>query len=284
MKHPANTAACRGRTGRTLLLLATVLLITPRIMAQCDDWSRITGRAMPALIAAPKDTGIQSRWGRTDHGDSVWDLILGSDISIWQTGPSNTFLNIGARFIVSSRFQFNSESFNLWGSDFCGGIVVGKKLSEKDVCEVFLYHESSHLGDETLDEGLRKRIDAGRNGIRVLGSRHFTDSLYAYGGLSYQAQCQPADIEGVAIHLGGVLSDLPPHGRGYLAVDSDWWDWRGWNPDFCIQAGCALDLPLHAAPQHASRVFLQVYSGRVQIWQYWDETETTVSVGLANNW
>jgi len=284
MKAAAQRNTRRHRVVNGLLILVAILAATVPSAAECADWFGGTGRAAPLLLAAPKETGLQSRWGYTDNDESIWDFDIGSDISVWQTGSSNDAITISARFMIHSRFQFNSASFNLWGSDFCGGLVAGRQWAEKYTGELFLYHESSHLGDETMDQGIRKRIDCSLNGIRVLGFRTWQRGLTTYAGMSLQGVAEPSDIRGVGIHLGAQMTDLPPGGRGFLAMNSEWWDWRDWNPDVCLQAGVTLGSQCNPATQRAARLFLQVYSGRVQMWQFWDETETSISIGMAHNW
>ena len=81
--------------------------------------------------------------------------------------------------------QYNSESFDLWGSDFCGGAAYGVR-GTRGAFDLFVYHESSHLGDEVLDRGEVKRRDVSVNGVRLLGYRSWRESIGAYGGVSAQ--------------------------------------------------------------------------------------------------
>ncbi|MEI6971951.1 MAG: DUF1207 domain-containing protein [bacterium] len=285
MKAPAKA---RRRPPRlpvaAALFLAAMLPLAPGLMAGPQVWYDDTRRVMPPLLAATKDTGVVSAWGTTDNGETVWDFDVGSDIPLWQTGTSNAFLDVGARFIVSSRFQFNSESFNLWGSDFCGGLVFGRKWASGFAVELFGYHESSHLGDEMLDLESRQRLDCNVNGVRVLCHGQWPGTLSTYGGFSYQGPSQPDAIAGFGVQLGVQATGLPPFKRGFVAVDAQSWDWRDWSPDVCARMGFTFGVGGNLESRHVSLFFVQAYSGRVDLWQYWDETETTFSAGLAHHW
>lgn len=268
--------------GRLLAAALVVLSVSPAA-AECT-WFSGADRAVSAPLAAPKEAGVRSVWGFTDSDEAVWDFSLGTDASICRMGSDDAFWDASARFGVFSRFQFNSASFNMWGVDLRGGLVVGRKWSDRYAGELFIYHESSHLGDEVMEEETRQRIDANLNGIRLMGRRNWECGASAYAGVSVQQLSTPEDIEGICLHLGGEATGLPPWKRGFAALDSQWWGWRDWSPDVCFQVGCTLGRLEGATPQPASRVYIQVYSGRVQVWQYWDETETSISLGIAHKW
>ena len=149
-------------------------------------------------------------------------------MNIWQCVSSNRVQTLGGRWGIYSRFQYNSESFDLWASDYRGGVVWGNAFGDS-AFETFLYHESSHLGDEIEARGERQRQDAQVNGLRLLASRHLCDKLRLYGGGTSLLQADPKTLESYGFQLGTELTHLPPDARGFIAVDTEWWAWRSWR-------------------------------------------------------
>ena len=246
-------------------------------------WFSGTGRALPIALSAPKEDGLRSIWTWTDTGDQTWDFNLGTDVSVWQQESEDCFQSIGPRFGVASRFQFNSGSFDLWAVDIRGGGVYGIHFGNTAL-EAFFYHESSHLGDEMLESGRRERIDSSINGLRLTASERWKPWLRTYGGLSVQPWAEPSELESAGIHAGLEFTRLLPWKRGYAAVDAEFWDWRGWNPDVTAQLGVFIGPKNRGKALEAARVFVEFRSGRVMLGQFYSETETYVALGIATSW
>jgi hypothetical protein len=222
-------------------------------------------------------------WGRNNHGDDVWDLNLGTSISVWQQTNACWFQSMGPRFGVATRFQFNSGSFDMWATDVRGGGVYGVRRDDL-AFEAYFYHESSHLGDEILARGERQRIDYNVNGLRLTGSWDGTDQLRLYGGVSGQPWAKPEKLRSYGFHAGAELTRLPPWERGYAACDAETWEWRSWHPDASLQAGLFIGPKGRGKALENSRLFLEFRAGRVRLGQFYNETEQYFGLGLATNW
>jgi hypothetical protein len=266
------------------LLAATVfLLLSPPGGAAETTWFGGTQRALPLNLAAPKEDGLLSLWAFTDHGEDVWDFNLGTDVSVWQQTGASWFQSAGPRFGVATRFQFNSPSFDMWATDVRGGGVYGIRF-ERTAYEVYFYHESSHLGDEILERGERERIDYNVNGVRLTASRNWGERLRTYGGVSVQPWATPAELQSFGFQAGVEVSRLPPWDRVYAALDTEWWEWRSWNPDVTAQVGIYIGPKGRGPALEAARLFVELRSGRVNLGQFYNETETYVAIGLGTSW
>lgn len=246
-------------------------------------WFGGTQRAFPISLAAPKDDGFYSSWAFTDDGHRTWDFNLGTDVTTWQRKSETTDQTIGARFGVASRFQYDSESFDLWAADFRGGGAWGLR-KDRMAYEVFVYHESSHLGDELIERGERERIDSNVNGIRVMVSRQWADWFRAYGGISGQPFSKPEEVESFGFQAGVEFTSLPPWKRGFAALDTEWWEWRDWEPDLTARIGLFIGPRDKGKWLSSARCYLELHHGRVMLGQFYNETENYLAGGLAVTW
>lgn len=246
-------------------------------------WFGGTDRAFPPSLADFKDHGIRSQWIVNNDSVWLWDLNLGTDFAIVERKTDTSRWIVGGRFGVATRFEFGSESFDLWAADVRGGGVAGWRSGDW-AAEMLLLHESSHLGDEILDRGDRQRIDASFNEVRLSASRSWGSMGRVYGGLSGVPWASPGRLRGFGFRLGGELRALPPNGRGYAALETSLWEWRGWSPDTVLQAGLWVGPRDQESFLSSARAYLQFATGAVRFGQFHDQTETTLGVGLALDW
>ncbi len=277
-----NTSAFSARRLAVLLpILAGTCL--PGAEPAETVWFGGTQRALPINLVGFKEDGLRSTWSHTDADAWVWDFDLGTDVSIWQRRSESSFQSLGARFGIASRFEFGSESFDLWAADFRGGGVYGLQRG-KMAYEAFLFHESSHLGDEILARGERTRQDVGVNGIRVTVSRQWTEVLRTYGGVTGVPWADPDELQSFGFHAGAELTRLPPCERGYVAAELDIWEWRDWSPDITGQVGLFLSGRRDRTWLSTARAYFEFRAGQVELGQFFNETETRFGFGLALSW
>jgi hypothetical protein len=268
---------------RAILTLFLGTMITGRGTAAETLWFAGTQRALPVNLVGFKEDGIRSTWSRTDPEAWVWDFDLGTDVSIWLRRSGTNFMSVGTRFGIASRFEFGSESFDLWAADFRGGGVWGLRQGAM-AYEAVVFHESSHLGDEIVARGDRERQDVGVNGIRLTASRQWSDWLRAYGGLTGIPWADPDELQTIGFHAGAEVSSLPPWERGYVAAELEVWEGRDWNPDFTMQMGLYLSSRREGTWLSRARTYFEFRTGRVELGQFFNETETRFGLGLALDW
>ena len=204
---------------------------------------------------------------------------------VWYRVEGELEQTLGGRFGIAGRFEFGSESFDLWATDIRGGAAWGLKRGPW-AGEVFLFHESSHLGDEIVERGDRPRLDVAVNGVRLTASRQFDEWFRVYGGVTGLPFATPEMLQSVGFHLGGQAEALPPGRRGYVALEVETWEWRAWDPDVTMQAG--IFLASRSAGEGSllsrARAYLEFRSGQVRYGQFHNETETSVGLGLGVQW
>lgn len=268
-------------SGYRLLLIALLLPCG----SQADHaWFSGTQRAFPVALADPMETGLRSQWALTENGDQLWDLTLGTDVTVWQQSTPAVFQTISGRFGVDTRFQFNSASFDLWGTDLRGGLAWGVSY-EPIAVDAYFFHESSHLGDEKLARNERQRRDISLNGLRLLASYQRPDQWWrVYGGLSIVPWATPDQRESLGFILGAEAIQLPPWERGFLAWHTEVWEWNAWDPAATLQIGLFLASKSEKRLLSRARVYLELYYGPVGIGQYAEETEKRLALGLGTSW
>jgi len=263
--------------------LAAVAVTLSGAPAAQTVWFGGTQRALPVSLVGFKEDGIRSTWSHTDDEAWVWDFDLGTDVSIWQRRSESTFQSAGPRFGIASRFEFGSESFDLWAADFRGGGAWG--LCKGPMAyEVVVFHESSHLGDEVIERGDRIRQDVGVNGIRLTISRKWNEQFRTYGGVTGVPWADPDELQSFGFHAGVELTSLPPWDRGYVAAELEGWEWRDWNPDVTTQIGLFLSPRRDGTWLSTARAYFEFRTGRVDLGQFFNETETRFGLGLALDW
>ena len=261
------------------------MILGPRHAVQGAEarWFTGTDRAFPPSLTDLKDNGIRSQWVVSHESDWLWDFNLGTDMAVWdREGEASRFI-LGGRFGVVTRFEFGSESFDLWAVDVRGGAVAGWRSGDWAAEALFL-HESSHLGDEILERGDRQRIDAGINEIRLSVSRAWGNRWRVFGSLSGIPWARPEELQSFGFRLGGEARSLPPHDRGYAAAEMSVWEWRDWSPDVVIQLGLRLGPRDRESFLSSARAYLHAATGAVHLGQFFDETETTFGIGMALDW
>jgi len=246
-------------------------------------WFGGTQRAMPVSLADFKDVGVRSQWTLTDEGEHTWDFGLGTDVSVCQVASPTVWQSLTGRFGVSSRFQFDSASFDLWAADFRGGGAWGLRHGPM-AYELSFLHESSHLGDEVQERSERPRFDYNVNTFRLSTSRSWNEHLRTYAGLDGQPWAVPDKLLSYGFLLGVEATALPPFRRGFVAVESQFWEWRSFEPDATAQIGLFIGSRDKGGARAAARAYLEFRSGRVRLGQFFSETERSIAIGLATHW
>ncbi len=249
----------RARRPVAIAVVALLLLATrPGCLHGAETrWFPGTDRILPVSLVNLKDDGIRSHWLLNNQETFLWDFSVGTDVAIWEHAGPRTHQILGGRFGVNTRFEFGSESFDLWAADIRGGAVWGMEWRGWRF-EALAFHESSHLGDEILERGDRERIDASVNGLRVTVSRDFGEHWRAYGGGTGVPWAEPEELRSFALHLGGELREVFPARRGYLAAECELWEWRSWTPDVVAQAGVFVGPREEDRWLSTARVYVQV--------------------------
>jgi Protein of unknown function (DUF1207) len=241
----------------------------------CSD----RGRAFAPLLADPREAQVRLGFLQDEDGDSFFELGMGGDLGLLRGRFSETeIFTATVRGLIIARFEVGSDSFDMQNADFIGGLALGYRC-QNNSAELLIYHQSSHLGDEVLDDGRRARIDYGRETLRLLGSHQF-DSLRIYGGPSLHIQAQPEELQGKVTLQFGAEYDLPPAwGPWYAALDLQCKEENDWVTNFAVQLGLKLGDPAIVVRQQ--RLFLEYFHGYSNMGQYFDERSSHLMIGLS---
>ncbi|NLF32510.1 MAG: DUF1207 domain-containing protein [Planctomycetes bacterium] len=293
----------RNRTWRTLRTGVLALLVTvAAATARGDDEFRLfpkverrgekvqlfpdDDRLLKPLLADPEEAQTRVSYGFPSHGEHVMDATFGGNVVIlrWEIEREH-ILDLSVRGRAGGRFEATTESFPLLAADFMGGAAFAWQY-EEDTVELLASIESSHLGDEApepLDqeeaaEAEAERFDYDRRAVRLLWS-HDTDEWRLYAGGSFLFDSDPEPInQSVVIHGGLEYYFVLGDQDFYAALDVQVFEYDDWNTNVTAQVGWFLGPVYHQA---RPRLFLEAFTGHSPFGQFWDESETFFSVGLA---
>jgi len=247
-------------------------------------WSFFSNRprALAPLLADQREAQIRAGWMYGRGGNKLLDLGFGGDLGIVRKDISETeAMTLTLRGLFTARFNTHDRSFPLLNTDYYGGFAFGHKF-DNDAWELYVFHQSAHLGDETLDFGHRERIDYGREAVRFLWSHHF-DDLRIYGGPTVNVSGSRHYIRGRAtLQAGAEYRFRPWEIPMYAAADVQAKQENEWRPNLTTQVGMELGDPEEPDPK--TRLFLELYTGYSNMGQYWNEYETSVMLGIGHNW
>jgi uncharacterized protein DUF1207 len=235
-------------------------------------------RAFRPLLADQREAQIRAGFATHRHGDVHADLALGGDLGLVRHdyGPDDA-MTFSIRTLFTARLNMSTESADLLNTDYQGGFALGRRLGD-DAWEVYLYHQSSHLGDETLDFGKRARIDYGRETIRFLWSREI-DKLRIYAGPSFNCTAVNSDFRRKTKMQIGAEYRFEGFGMPmYIAADLQSRENNDWRPGFTAQYGVEFGDPAKIDPR--PRLFFEFFTGFSNMGQYWKAYENSFMVGV----
>ncbi len=269
------SCGCRPGEGRSQR--ATPTAKTP--VASKWEFYSDQGRAFAPLLADPREAQVRIGFLQDKDGDSFFELGMGGDLGLLRGRFSETeIFTATVRGLIIARFDVGSDSFDMQNADFIGGLALGYRRDDNSA-ELLIYHQSSHLGDEVLDDGQRTRIDYSRETLRLLGAHQF-DSLRLYGGPSLHLRADPDALQGKLTLQCGAEYDLPPAwGPCYVAIDFQCKEENDWVTNFAVQLGIKLGDP--AIVDRQQRLFLEYFHGYSNMGQYFDQRQSHIMVGLS---
>jgi len=149
--------------------------------------------------------------------------------------------DVGIEASVFSIFDLGSASYDLINSDFWVAFPsIGYRRGDFSGL-ARLYHQSSHLGDEYLLRDDTRRENLSYEGVEVLLSYHWIESLRIYGGGGDLIHRSPSSLEPYYGQAG--LQWESPWGfwkariRPVAALDFKWHQETDWNTDFSGRVG-----------------------------------------------
>jgi hypothetical protein len=265
----------------TSILLLCVLPRPGRAQGPGVAWELFSmrGRAFAPLFADPREARFRFGLMLNQNRRLLEDLVWGGDLGLLRLEVRGTHLvTLTGRGLMTARFDMLSGSFDLQNTDFIGGVAVGYRRSAW-AAELFLFHQSSHLGDEVLESGARQRIDLGYERVRALVAYQLRWIRW-YGGAHVIFHAYPESLLGeTAVQLGAEvernLGPVPFVAALDLQTRVDQLALLGLS----VMVGAGFG---GAGPAgQRQRVFLAYYEGQSSMGQFFAEHERHGMLGVA---
>ena len=240
------------------------------------------GRVFSPLLADPREATV--RLGYMKDTETHAEIGLGGDWGLLAAdGLQGQRLTLSARALMTSRFEFGSGAFDLVNIDYIGGVALGYGQNNTH-CELSLYHQSSHLGDEMMiPPAGRSAIRYHYEALRFLVDHTPCQGLRLYAGPSVRLRSVPESLERHwGLQVGWEWRHAYRSIPFYVAMDVQWRQFDHWQRDMTSQIG--LLLGGKRQNPHRKRMFLEFHDGLSTMGQFYRESEHYVLAGLGVDW
>jgi len=251
-----------------------------------EDW---TWRALPngliyrSYLAGMKEPRIGSAWTFDADGNQVWDTTLGGRAAVVRHGTTDPLRPDGWEFDLEAaamvRLDPTAFSTPVIGTDFRFGIPLAYGNGPWRA-KLGYYHLSAHAGDEfLLAHPDFERINYVRETLVWGLGYYWTPDLRLYGEAGYAVSAtggaEPWEIQFGVDYSPALPTTLRPSpfaafnchlreevGFGGNVVLQAGWQWRGGNGG------------------HLFRTGMEYYNGKSPQFEFFDQNEERVGVGL----
>jgi len=235
-----------------------------------------------SYMAGVKEPRFASVWSSEKDAGSVWDVALGGRLGLLRYGTTDSARPEGWQVDVEggvfARLDPNAFSTPLIAADFRMGLPFTYAQGPWHF-KLAYYHISSHLGDEFLLENPGfTRINYVRDGVALGAGCHWTDAVRVYGEVGY-AVGAGGGAEPMEFQFGADFS--PPHtaiwGSPFAAVNTHLRQEVDFGGNFVAQLGWQWR---NGGSGRASRLGLQYYNGKNEQYEFFDDFERKLGLGL----
>lgn len=266
-----------------------LLLSTPAGQGRAHEYEFFNANKGRVLAADPGQPLIRSMFtrstGRYFKQRNFWDIGVGGDVPLFtaSAGPEQV-AGVNVRGDFRSRFSVNSKSFDLLNADYTGGLdlVLRKPFSLPGDLEVYLFHKSSHLGDDALANTAAypyRAVNYSREAVRLLYYGTLPGALSHAYGAHYILRKDPAAPRGRLVlqyNLAVPLRLLG--GRFFINSDLQCNEEHAWNTDVNLQFG--IKLGDETKQLFLPKLVLEFYDGYSRQGQFYDKRERHLSLGI----
>lgn len=247
-----------------------------------------TGHLFKALIADPKEPRFYlgyhpyqygSQYG--PHSTQIFSGGLGDMFGLYREVKNGEGfdwqVDIGGG--IFSEFDLNTSSFFLVNTDYFIGLPLTFRKGPASY-RVFLYHQSSHLGDEYLLHNNVARIEFSYEALSAIASYEWTKWRAYYGG-EYMVHHEPSEYKPATIQ-GGVeyygTENTAGSGRLVGGLDLKSTQENNWALNSSLKAGLQFSGP--AGTKRSLRVLLEGYKGFSPHSQFFNNRITYLGLGV----
>lgn len=219
-----------------------------------------------------------------ETGSARFGLRVGGDFGVLRTrprDPEGRVWQINFLGSLDAQFDVGESLDNIgWDGNFGTSLLTAKPGSPWSF-RLGLFHTSAHRGDEFIERTGQGRIGYTREELQIGAQRALGPRWRGYleGGWAFTNNADDGSQE-PARAQAGLVYEVPDSlwdGRlgWYWAVDLATWEERGWTLDSAVQIG--LSLP---SDGNVWRVALSVADGRPPMGEFFQDSETWVSLGI----
>lgn len=226
-------------------------------------------------------------------GDKYFmDMSFGSDapcFSIIQSenSRSNEILSVNVKGLVRSRFGFKTKSFNLFGNDFYGGIsfAVRPEWKNSNIIELYLYHQSSHFGDDYVLTTYTNSVNYSHEVVRVLHSLNIAQNFNLAYGFHYDLRRDVSMPKGrTTLQIDGRYDINLINRQFTLGLDFKSREINKWTPDYSLQAGWKISSGNESDSRHpVQSLIFEYFNGHSNFGQFIQQREEYFLLGIMVN-
>ena len=216
-----------------------------------------------------------------DSGSPRYFLRVGGEFGLlrWEAADP-TSINVQLDLIAGMDGQFDLDhSLDNIGWDGNYGLQASTRLSPEWAVKLGLVHTSSHIGDEFEKRTGIQRIGYSRDELMVGVRRDFGHDVAVYGEVGYGYDLSVQELQEPGRLQTGLDFDpaLAATGRrtGWFAgLDLSATEERDWRIDVAVKAGRTFRLE-----DRVWRLGLELYDGRPNMGEFFQDTESHVALG-----
>lgn len=234
-----------------------------------------------SYLAGMKESRFASMWVKEkDHG-WLWDVALGGRVAILRYGTNNCYQPEGWELDIEGaglpRLDLENDR-DLMSSDFRFGVPLTYGTKQWQYKFAY-YHLSSHLGDEHMIRTGDTRINYVRDSLVLGVSYQWTDTIRLYGEAAWAfytgEKTKPWEFQ-----FGAEYSPLYPsgglHGAPFFAINGHLREEVDYGGNVTVQTGWQWRGPSN----HLFRMGLQYFAGMSEQYEFYDDYESKIGLGL----
>lgn len=248
-----------------------------------------SGGVFCPLFADPKQvrsfaTYLYGKFPRGTEGKNLGSVGIGDGVALLRVnGPRpGEGLQVGFDAAVFSQFSLDAPSDALLNADYLFGIPLSWRIRSFSA-RLRVYHQSSHLGDETLlrlgSEVTRENLSF--ESVELILSQEL-GPLRVYGGGENLFHKSPASLARWVAHGGAELRLGPPRGARFVAAaDVKSSEEQEWKPAWSLKGG--VEIAWWRKPDHPPRltsIVFEYYAGPSPYGQFFLEATRFIGGGF----
>ena len=217
-----------------------------------------------------------------DSGSPRYFLRVGGEFGLlrWE-GADPASISVQLDLIAGMDGQFDLDhSLDNIGWDGNYGLQASTRLAPAWAVKLGLVHTSSHIGDELEERTGRQRIGYSRDELVVGARRDLGRDVAVYGETGYGYDLSVLELQEpwrlqTGLDFDPALAATGRRSGWFAGLDLSATEERDWRIDVAVKAGRAFRLE-----DRVWRLGLELYDGRPNMGEFFQDTERHVALGV----